>query len=792
MQIRRIILFFIIFIILQINLFSETSSSDNSSSERPKVALVLGGGGAKGFAEIPVIELIEQMDIPIDIVIGTSFGSIVGGMYCAGYSLPEIYETMAYTDWTPLFSDYEVSPYEAVLGKHSIYNNILNLTLGLDMSLKLGKGLSNGQNVYQLFKSFTLKYPSNIDFDNLIIPFRTVTTDMLTGEAIVLKRGDVAEAVRASMSIPGVFQPFCMDENYYMDGGLRYNLPINIAKDMGYDIIIAIDVSQQVRDDPQVYDSNPAVAILNTITIAQATTTKAMYEDATIVIKPDMSSFSTFDFNKAKDIYEEGARTASLVRNELELIRQKIYPYDYDSNGNRRSLYKPKRTYGIYNYLPNLVPNELEIDGALYTDIDYIIKSFAKIKDKPLTVQNFLDFMNDIYLTGNYISIIPRFMHNGRRTLVELHLTSKEPKEAKLLFSSVFEQTSSSSSSSIFDLTAEIQLRGITGIGSVLSIRATTVTDLGATLFFFQPFTPYIFLQFESDYFQHRYATISKLQVYNSNYTTFSAWKNSFLFGVRTNNGNLIKIGPFLNINSTPWRTLLFDPFYENYAKTNFPDLPLSHNDKLSSQCFGIFGNYTLDTRDRRIFPHKGIYTNFATKFLLPFNSQKIESFSIISTLDFQSTIPINKFVSLTVSLMGGSDWTRNLLNNVALIPSEGFSNFDRFYFPQMPNQTQHGINKVSTALIFQVEPLKKLTILGGDLFFRFGGTAGNVTYEWNKIIPLNEQDNKDYPVLWSTFAGAALRLRENFGVNLRVGIGSTTEKRATPFFTLDIGSFEN
>ena len=123
MKIRRIILFFAVFIYLQYSLFSESSLSD--TSERPKVALVLGGGGAKGFAEIPVIELIEQMDIPIDIVIGTSFGSIVGGMYCAGYSLPEIYETMAYTDWTPLFSDYEVSPYEAVLGKHSIYNNVL-------------------------------------------------------------------------------------------------------------------------------------------------------------------------------------------------------------------------------------------------------------------------------------------------------------------------------------------------------------------------------------------------------------------------------------------------------------------------------------------------------------------------------------------------------------------------------------------------------------------------------------------------------------------------------------------
>ena len=787
MHLRKSVCLLAFFIFLKYCLFSQ-----ESQPERPKVALVLGGGGAKGFAEIPVIELIEQMDIPIDIVIGTSFGSIVGGMYCAGYSLPEIYDTMAYTDRTPLFSDYEVSPFEAVLGKHSIYNNILNLTLGLDMSLKLGKGLSNGQNVYQLFKSFTLKYPSNMDFDNLVIPFRTVTTDMLNGEAIVLEKGDIAEAVRASMSIPGVFQPFNIDGHYYMDGGLRYNLPINVAKEMGYDIIIAIDVSQQVRDDPEVYDSNPAVAILNTITIAQATTTQAMYEDATIVIKPDMSSFSTFDFKKAKAIYDEGARTAYLVKDDLERLRQKIYPEDYDADGKRKSAYRQKKYYGVYIQMPNLVTNELEIDGALYTDIDYIINSFSKIKNKELTVQNFLEFMNAIYLTGNYISIIPRFMHNGNRTLVELHLTSKEPKEAKILLSSVFEQTSASSSSSIFDLTAEVQLRGITGIGSVLSIRATTVTDLGANLFFFQPFNPYLFVQFESDYFQKRYATISKLQVYNSNYTTFTSWKNSILFGVRTNNGNLIKIGPFLNVNSTPWRTLLFDPFYENYAKTNFPDLPLSYNDKLSSQCFGIYGNYTLDTRDRRIFPHRGIYTNFSTKFLLPFNTKKIDSISIISALDFQSTIPINKHVSLTVSLMGGTDWTRKLLNNVSLIPSEGFSNFDRFYFPQIPNQTRHGINKVSSSIIFQVEPLNRLTILGGDLFFRFGATAGNVTYDWNKMLPLNEENYREYPLLWSSFVGAALRLRENFGVNLRVGVGSTTEKKATPFFTLDIGSFEN
>jgi len=782
MKIKRKLLFFlIIFLFLNNRLFSQ----------RPRVALVLGGGGAKGFSEIPVMEMLEQMDIPIDIVIGTSFGSIVGGMYAAGYSLSEIYETMSDFDWTPLFSDYEVSPYEDILNKHSIYNNIINLTLGLDLSLKLGKGLSNGQNVYQLFKSFTLKIPSNIDFNNLAIPFRAVATDMLTGEAVILDRGDLAEAMRASMSLPGIFQPFCIDGYYFMDGGLRYNLPINVAKDMGYDIIIAIDVSQQVRDDPEAYDSNPAVAILNTITIAQATTTEAMYKDATIVIKPDMSNFSTFDFSKSKEIYEEGKRTAILVKEELEKIRQQIYPQDYDCNGNRKSVYKSLNKNSSYYRLKDLLPVELSVIGAVPSDLEYIEHSFSIISNKKLSKENFYDFMNAVYLTGNYISIIPRFIKKDNVILVQLFLTQKEAKEAKILLSSIFEQTSSSSSSTSFDLTAEVQLRGLTGIGSVLSIRATTVTDLGASLFFLQPFSPYIFLQFESDYYQKRYATISKLQFYNSNYTTYNSWKNSLLFGVRTDNGNLIKLGSFLNTNSTPWRTLLFDPFFITYADNYFSGESLNYNEKLTGNCFGFLLDYTLDTRDRRSFPHSGFYSNLVIRALLPFVYGEIKATSIISTLNFKSTIPINKHISLSPCFYIGSDLTQNLLKNVSLIPSEGFSNYDRFYFPQMSNETQHGINKVSAALILQIEPWKKLTILGGDVFLRIGATAGNVTYDWKKIIPLSQEDQEAYPLLWSSFAGAAVRLRENFGILLRVGLGSTTEKSVTPFFTLDIGSFD-
>ena len=166
----------LIFIIFSLKCFAQTASENESfittaskPKDRPSVALVLGGGGAKGFAELPVLEMLEQMDIPIDMIVGTSFGSVVGGLYAAGYSISEIYSFINDVEWSPLFSDYEVSPYESILGNHSLYNNMINLTFDLDMSLKLGKGVSNGQNVYQMLKKLTLKYPSNMDFNDFLL-----------------------------------------------------------------------------------------------------------------------------------------------------------------------------------------------------------------------------------------------------------------------------------------------------------------------------------------------------------------------------------------------------------------------------------------------------------------------------------------------------------------------------------------------------------------------------------------------------------------------------------------------
>lgn len=775
---------------LHIYLFLLLFALNIYAGERPKVALVLSGGGAKGFAELPVLEMLEKMDIPIDLIVGTSFGSIVGGLYASGYSVSEIYEMISSVDWTPLFSDYEVSPYESILGNHSLYNNLINLTLGLDMSLKLGKGLSNGQNVYQMLKNFTLKYPSNIDFNDLTIPFKTVATDMLNGEAVIFEKGDLAESIRASMSIPGVFEPCEIDGRYYMDGGLRYNLPINIAKESGADIIIAIDISQQIRDNPDVYDSNPAVAILNTITIAQTTTTKAMYDDASIVIVPDMSKYSTFDFKKYKMIHVEGIIAAKAAKNELEKIRMKIYPDDYDSDGKRISSEKKVNTVSVYHQKQNLIPTSLQINGAFDQDLIYIKNSFNKICNKELTSQTFFDFMNDVYLTGNYKSILPRIYENNNQVVMELFLSQKEEKEAKIIFNTKFEQTLSSSSSTIANISGDIQLRGLTGIGSVIAIGATSITDYGASLFYLQPFNPYLFFQLESNYYQDRYATVSKLQLNTSNYKSFTTWKSTMQFGLRTNSGNLLKLGGFVDTNSTTWGTLLYDQFFFDYRNLHKDDENLQLEKKLQGQCLGGFFDYTLDKQDRKSFAHKGVYLNFLTKVIVPFNSVQVFDSSIMSTIDFRGAIPLGKKVSINTGLRIGTDFTQNLSKNIQIISSEAYTNYDRYYFPQIPNKTTHGINIVTGSISLQVEPWEQLTILGGDVFLRFNGTIGNLTYDWKDMIPDKNDDSNKYPILWSSSIGLAIKLKEGLSILIRGGLGSTNEKKWTPFIAVDMGSY--
>ena len=214
-------------------------------ASRPKVGLVLGGGGAKGAAEVGVLKVIEQAGIPIDYIAGTSIGSIVGGLYAAGYTASELDSLFCQQEWLSLLTDRRDDmgnePYKVENGVTYIFGFPVMGSLN-DGDIG-GFGVINGSRVEQLIDSMA-RIKGCPNFEQLKIPFRCVAADFRSAEEVVLSEGRLSKAVRASMAIPGIFKPVNYNNLKLVDGGMLNNLPIDVVKKMGADIIIAVDLQQ--------------------------------------------------------------------------------------------------------------------------------------------------------------------------------------------------------------------------------------------------------------------------------------------------------------------------------------------------------------------------------------------------------------------------------------------------------------------------------------------------------------------------------------------------------------------
>src|SRR3984957_13738046 len=234
---------------------------------RPRICVVLSGGGARGIAHIGVLKVLEDLKIPIDCIAGTSMGAVVGGLYASGMSAHDIEKTMRSVDWQEAFHD---SPPRRDLNfrrKQDDRNFLVRLPLGLKHGqILLPKGLIQGQKLEETLRQLTLPFSNTTDFDQLPTPFRAVATDLLTGSAVLMDKGDLSIAMRASISAPGLFAPVESQGRVLVDGGLAENLPIDVARDMHADILIVSDVSfpLQSRDalDSALSISNQMLAIL--------------------------------------------------------------------------------------------------------------------------------------------------------------------------------------------------------------------------------------------------------------------------------------------------------------------------------------------------------------------------------------------------------------------------------------------------------------------------------------------------------------------------------------------------
>ena len=286
---------------------------------RPKVGLALGGGGALGFAHIGVLRALEEQRIPIDFIAGTSMGSIIAGFYASGMSPDEMQTFLEGLDWDEVMSD--ETPRRELYFRRKQDDQRYLFEMGLNFrGPKMGTGMAAGQKFNNLLQLATLRSAAITNFDRLPIPFRAVATDLQSGTAHVLDHGNLATAMRASMAVPGAFTAVELDGRILVDGGIVDNLPVDVVKAMGADVVIAVDVGSDAdRVDPASLKSLGGI-LSRTYTIAQRPEQIEQFKRADIGIQPKLADLSASDFARVSEFIPQGEEAARGKAEELSRL----------------------------------------------------------------------------------------------------------------------------------------------------------------------------------------------------------------------------------------------------------------------------------------------------------------------------------------------------------------------------------------------------------------------------------------------------------------------------------------
>ena len=346
---------------------------------RPTVALVLSGGGARGLAHIAVIEAIERYGIPIDMVLGSSMGALVGSLYASGYSPKEIRALAEDPEFSSMFSKTTFSTsYEIAAAFEPSHSNVFSL--GFDKEgVGASPGLLGDQMVMEMLSSSFSKISDYLDFDNLEIPFRCVSTNVVSGEKIIYKSGSLIKAVRSSISIPIIFTPYPQgDGTYAVDGGVVDNLPIQLAKDLGYDIIIACDVNATAQKTEILLGSLSSM-VMQTMTLVTQGGVRRQYPLADLLIFPELHDILALDFTKYDEIIKEGEKACEEKTKEFSELASRIAL-------DRPLIVRDIERAGTYLSMPDPVIAVIRVvDLSLFPSPDIPRKEhFSKFIGKPL------------------------------------------------------------------------------------------------------------------------------------------------------------------------------------------------------------------------------------------------------------------------------------------------------------------------------------------------------------------------------------------------------------------------
>lgn len=393
----------------------------DGGAQRKKVGVVLSGGGAKGVAHIGVLKVLEEAGIPIDYISGTSMGAIVGGLYAVGYNAKVLDSLVRVQDWTFLLSD-KVYRYDLPFSeKETNEKYLISIPFSQAKGFRAPAGFVSGQNIYNLFSDLTVGYHDSISFKELPIPFACVAADMVSGKEVVLDRGILPLAMRASMAIPGAFAPVKREGMVLVDGGISNNFPVDVVKDMGAEITIGVDLSSGLKDASGL---DNIMGIVDQLTFFMG---RESYErnksSVDLYMNPDLKGYSAASFTAESidTMILRGERIARANWDKIMALKKEI--------GLEEGEHLPPVSVNGFLRTDTLSIGRIFVENVREKDEKWIrrqlgIKEFSKV-----TLDELHKGIAFLYGTGSFLNV--SYALNGKQ-VCDLTLTLKEKPTSSL------------------------------------------------------------------------------------------------------------------------------------------------------------------------------------------------------------------------------------------------------------------------------------------------------------------------------------------------------------------------
>jgi len=624
--------------------FIGNAQEKTEKTGRPKIALVLSGGGAKGFAHIGVLKVLEEEGFPIDLIVGTSMGGLVGGIYSLGYNASELETLVKALDWETVFADEIPRAYRSKNDQLIKQRYLFSLPINGDKKLSLPQGLIKGQNVLNIFCGLAGNVPPDADFSKLPIPYACVATDLETGEEVILKDGFLPTAMFSSMAIPLVFQPVSHNGRLLVDGGIVDNFPTDVARKMGADIIIGVDIRGDFRDQMNLKSINGVLSqLVNFFDQSKDSLNKSLCD---LIIRPNVSEYSVSSFNNVAvdSLILRGEKAAHKFRTELRELKKK---YDLKPRQIPRTLVQTDRWH----------INNLTFTGNFHLEQEFLRKTLNMEIPGDYSSEEIKMAIDKLYGLGGFDRIYYNLIDTGNGKTLNFNISTQEVFTQNIGFkanttdaAAILVNTTRKNYKNVFGLlSASAELSVNPGLILVAESNRTNVPTLGINL-------------------KGKY----------QNYNVFDKGEKAFEANILYSSGAIYVYQPF--IKQLHMGLGLQEEYYHGdiFSKNNTSLIVSNRIDQFLTSAYSYL---SFDNMDDYYFPTKG--TNSFAEFSMMTDWKNSSKISPALLYKIRNVIPLSQKTALLLDLYG-----RDLFNSdypatkTTMIGGEPYSQYFNYHLP--------------------------------------------------------------------------------------------------------------